>query len=203
MEDKKELQNKVILMYEAVISLIEEGKDINSIKVVDITSRAGIGKGTAYEYFKSKEEIIANALFYDLKKKCQEAIEAFSGESNFKTLIYNMLDWVYQNINNKRTVYYMFKVISNSYDINENIKMHFASCTCDIAKNFDFVKHIAKVGIHDGTIPAGMDEYYYCVAIVSAFAGFIMFMHSCIKIEKVSVECAKDFAYNSIVKSLN
>ena len=56
MEDKKELQNKVILMYEAVISLIEEGKDINSIKVVDITSRAGIGKGTAYEYFKSNEE---------------------------------------------------------------------------------------------------------------------------------------------------
>ena len=37
---------KVEAMYRAVLDLIREGKDISKIKVIDITSKAGIGKGT-------------------------------------------------------------------------------------------------------------------------------------------------------------
>ena len=62
-------RDKIEKMYQAVILLLDEGKDINSIKVADITERAGIGKGTAYEYFESKEEIIANAMRYNMKKQ--------------------------------------------------------------------------------------------------------------------------------------
>ena len=61
---EKKLCEKERLMFQAVIELIEEGMDIYSMKVSDITSRAGVGKGTAYEYFSSKEELIAKALFW-------------------------------------------------------------------------------------------------------------------------------------------
>ena len=44
---------KVLALYQAVIEFINEGCDINTLKVADITGRAGIGKGTAYEYFSS------------------------------------------------------------------------------------------------------------------------------------------------------
>ena len=37
-------------IYQAVIELFEEGADINNLTVAEITARAGIGKGTAYEY---------------------------------------------------------------------------------------------------------------------------------------------------------
>ena len=36
-------RDKIEKMYQAVILLLDEGKDINSIKVSDITERAGIG----------------------------------------------------------------------------------------------------------------------------------------------------------------
>ena len=40
---------KVLAMYQAVIEFINEGCDINTLKVADITGRAGIGKvPTAY-----------------------------------------------------------------------------------------------------------------------------------------------------------
>ena len=55
------LPEKVRLLYEAVLAMVTNGWDINRMKVSDITAQAGIGKGTAYEYFSSKEEIIANA----------------------------------------------------------------------------------------------------------------------------------------------
>ena len=45
---------KVLKMFQACAELMEEGMDVHDIKVVDITNRAGIGKGTAYEYFKNK-----------------------------------------------------------------------------------------------------------------------------------------------------
>ena len=44
-----------------MIELVNEGQDLTKLKVGDITAKAGIGKGTAYEYFSSKEEIVEKA----------------------------------------------------------------------------------------------------------------------------------------------
>ena len=63
------LPEKVRLLYEAVLAMVTDGWDINRMKVSDITAQAGIGKGTAYEYFSSKEEIIANAVLYDVEMR--------------------------------------------------------------------------------------------------------------------------------------
>ena len=60
----KEYLPKEKAIYQAVLALFEEGADLNSLTVSEITKRAGIGKGTAYEYFSDKEEMIAKALFY-------------------------------------------------------------------------------------------------------------------------------------------
>ena len=57
MEKRKqtaEIPEKVLLIYQAVPQMLKEGADINTLKVSEITERAGIGKGTAYEYFSSK-----------------------------------------------------------------------------------------------------------------------------------------------------
>ena len=54
--DTEKLKNppkKMRLMFEAVCGLVKEKKDIRALKVQDITEKAGIGKGTAYEYFSS------------------------------------------------------------------------------------------------------------------------------------------------------
>ena len=59
--EKRTLSEKELLLYQAVIELLDEGMEVHQIKVSDITNRAGVGKGTAYEYFSSKEEMIAIA----------------------------------------------------------------------------------------------------------------------------------------------
>lgn len=74
-ETENELKPKVRALYEAVLELLNENADISTMKVSDITSRAGIGKGTAYDYFKSKEEIIACAVMYDARRQGMETRE--------------------------------------------------------------------------------------------------------------------------------
>lgn len=71
---------KVKAIYRAVFELFEEGADLNSLTVSEITKKAGIGKGTAYEYFSDKEEMIAKAIFYNVEMFCQKIREGVSKE---------------------------------------------------------------------------------------------------------------------------
>lgn len=68
LEDIHKVPPKVYQMYEAVIQMLEEGQDAAGIRVSTITERAGIGKGTAYEYFDTKEEIIACAIVHQIQR---------------------------------------------------------------------------------------------------------------------------------------
>ena len=51
-------------IFEGVMRLAREGADLRLVTVQQIADAAGIGKGTLYEYFSSREEIIAATLMY-------------------------------------------------------------------------------------------------------------------------------------------
>ena len=89
---KTELSPKVKAIYEAIVVLFAEGADLNSLTVSEITTRAGIGKGTAYEYFANKEEMIAGALFYGLIQSC----EGLEQQMNQKENLYDKM-WLLLN----------------------------------------------------------------------------------------------------------
>ena len=73
-EVKEQLPEKVILIYRAVLQLLEEGVDLANLKVSDITEKAGIGKGTAYDYFDSKEDILVYALLFFIEDITERAV---------------------------------------------------------------------------------------------------------------------------------
>lgn len=80
MEEK--LSPKVEALYKAVMELLLEGREIRKMKVSEITERAGIGKGTAYEYFKSREELLVHALDYQQKIWAENIREELTGKSS-------------------------------------------------------------------------------------------------------------------------
>lgn len=94
---REEYLPKEKAVYKAVIELFEEGADINNLTVAEITGRAGIGKGTAYEYFSGKEEMIAKAFFYNGEMFCNQLYEGVSRE---KTL-YNKVNFVLLEMENQ------------------------------------------------------------------------------------------------------
>ena len=67
-EEIHQVPPKVRSMYTAVLQFIEEGADVANIPVSSITERAGIGKGTAYEYFDTKEEIVVCGIMYHVQQ---------------------------------------------------------------------------------------------------------------------------------------
>lgn len=72
MEAVSETPPKVLLMYDAVHQLVGDGVALGDIRVSAITELAGIGKGTAYEYFETKEEILACSFISYVNRLAEE-----------------------------------------------------------------------------------------------------------------------------------
>lgn len=95
MEEEK-LSPKVEALYKAVMELLLEGKEIRKMKVSEITERAGIGKGTAYEYFESREELLIHALDYQQKIWA----ENIHRELSFHSAFMDKMDCLFDLIDN-------------------------------------------------------------------------------------------------------
>ena len=72
------------LLYIAVLRLIAAGKPVEGLKVSEIASEAGIGKGTVYEYFTSREELLAGAVEYGKRREYDILIAGLSAVEGFQ-----------------------------------------------------------------------------------------------------------------------
>ena len=52
----------------AVLQLVAEGRDLGGIRISEIAETAGIGKGTVYEYFPSRDDLLIGAVLYHRQK---------------------------------------------------------------------------------------------------------------------------------------
>lgn len=93
-EDFGQIPPKVLKLYEAVNQLLEEGADPGSLRVSTITDRAGIGKGTAYEYFDSKDEIVIYAVVYQMQMAMMGLEKGLQERKSFREQINFLLDEV-------------------------------------------------------------------------------------------------------------
>lgn len=96
-ESKEEIPVKVQQLYRGVMELILEGADVRTLKVSDITQKAGIGKGTAYDYFDTREEIIVSAILHTMV--CiQEEVEA---ELALRTGFFDRMEYLLEVLEEK------------------------------------------------------------------------------------------------------
>lgn len=92
LEDIHQVPPKVRQLYMAVMQLFEEGTEIGNIRVSTITEMAGIGKGTAYEYFDTKEEMVACALVYQMQYIFDWLANVLEEKKSFKEQLDFILD---------------------------------------------------------------------------------------------------------------
>ncbi|MDD3369533.1 MAG: helix-turn-helix domain containing protein [Lachnospiraceae bacterium] len=89
-----DLPEKVQALFHAVVMLLGEGRNVQTLTVSEITTKAGIGKGTAYEYFSNKEEIIASAICYEAILFMQQLEQEMSTERTFQESLLTCLHYM-------------------------------------------------------------------------------------------------------------
>ena len=86
--DKK--AKKAEILHAAMQVFAEKG--VGRTKMADIAVAAGIGKGTIYEYFRSKEEIFAEAFRLVSEQTLQLMNQALHQSTDAETKLYRLLD---------------------------------------------------------------------------------------------------------------
>lgn len=195
---------KVVLMYQAVVDMVNEGVDVNNMKVADITARAGIGKGTAYEYFSTKEEIITRALLYEMMK-CIDFTEAVAyNEEGFERKVDRLLDYGAEHFHKGRTIFQILKIMFGSYDISETLKEQFWMLKEEnVCKQFKVLQQvIMEAGVKENILKEN-DLEKQRIVVNSQLVSFLMCVSSMQRGEtNMSIEEVKHFIYENIVKLL-
>lgn len=112
------MQKKQEQIYNAVLRLMAACENPADITISHIADEAGIGKGTVYEYFKSKEEIYAKAFVYLMDQKIGELSKLLCGKG-FQEGFYAMADYVLDNLKNNQSLFQILFVSQRLYGFHE------------------------------------------------------------------------------------
>ena len=109
-------------MYRAVVELIGEGEEIAELRVSTITGRAGIGKGTAYEYFDSKEEIVACAITYAIESSFRRLERELMEKEDFCGQLEYLLDEIERKDDRKVCFLRFLHLLTDTSDFSDLIR---------------------------------------------------------------------------------
>lgn len=158
--NNKDRLPKAIAVYDAVLRLIEEGCDITSLTVSAIAKAAGIGKGTTYDYFSSKDEIIAKSLIYGYRLLMDDIIENISKKESLKEKLSALMETSLQYSHMSSMFEQAVNIVSTSREMQNQIYSVFADEK--IAKSY-FIKLIDELKAaadNEGILGDGYDVDY-------------------------------------------
>ena len=153
-------------IYQSVFVLLQEGRDLSSLTVSEITEKAGIGKGTAYGYFKSKEEMVENAVAYGIFQCISVVSNHVSGKQTFEEKFMEVLNWMDK-------IYFEHHVSVILYQLTQS-SMRYSCQPNDEGKKYleEKIQQMVDTGISDGTLKCNYAREYQQYMIMSSLGAF-------------------------------
>lgn len=199
MENEK--NDKVMAMYQAVWKLLDEGKDLHKLKVSDITECAGIGKGTAYEYFRSKEEIVSKAMHYNCFMQFHELDKRVMEKQSFREALETCFDWLSETSESRNLV---LQVLKQTGELPPDPEcLHDSKKTDGVyAVMKKILGHLVKLGYREKLIRSEISHNLAALQILSQFLGFFVYQKAVSPANDNSIKMTKAFLCDNIVRSL-
>lgn len=198
LNDLENLPEKVLRLYEAVIQFAKEGAVITNLTVSEISSKAGIGKGTTYEYFESKEELISRAIYYSLYMNTKAALCIMAGDKDFKGKFYAIMDYMWSNKLNEDVTRSLFSAMKRGQ-----------SDQTDCMENSDKSREIITKTL-ENFIEQGIKEKAFKETDMTfcKYAICSQILHSVLFVQNENMymkdkEEIKDYIYNGLILMLN
>lgn len=203
MSCNKDNYPKAIAVCEAVLRLMRDKRDITAMTVSEIAREAGIGKGTTYDYFSSKEEIIAKSLIYGYRKLIDTAVEQMKSCETLKEKLYSLqnLAECSESINSFME---MLEKLAKKWDkMQDYIVTAFEYDRIHIVYVEKLMDDLIDAAYKERLISEGTDEDYVKCVFVSAVQSILGPLRRIMaKKNMVSQEKWMDYLYQMIVASL-
>lgn len=130
--------------------------------VSEIAKKAGLGKGTIYDYFRSKDEIFDEMFMYILETYEKQAKQSYNIEGTAKEKITKLLDFSYDFLSKNESLIEQtfFRMENISEDIRPRIERLHVSI-------FEFILEIIEEGIENGEINDKIDKNVIALIVMN------------------------------------
>ena len=195
---------KEILIFEGFSRLVDKGVSLNSIRVLDIAQSAGIGKGTVYEYFKSKEEVIAKSILYKMNIEFAGILEESNRVTGFKEKCNVGFEETMKVMRNQFSYFQMLLTSKEIHDV-------FTCLNGEKNEITEFRNYILRIleptidlGIKEGIINSNLNREYIQSVFISVCSGICTMVHFKFgEITNEDIQSQKEIAYTMLIKSLS
>ncbi|MDR2044460.1 MAG: TetR/AcrR family transcriptional regulator [Clostridium sp.] len=177
-EREEDLPEKVLLMYRAVMELLAEGADMNTIKVSAVTERAGIGKGTAYDYFDSKEEIIASAIAFQVKKITEEIFHGLKELDCFDRQAAYLLEQVAERLPKQDYFIRFVHMMTDTSSISRLFRERMEKETARKYRLDSVLRSVMEQAVRKGEIRGDLPVNYLVYALCARLIIYMLHIHT-------------------------
>jgi AcrR family transcriptional regulator len=194
----KKYSEKEIAIFEGVRQLMAQQTNMAQVTASDIAQAAGIGKGTLYNYFETKEDIIAETIFYVIEMQLGEVSKAISKETGFEEKLRAAFTLVGEFCQRRDSqIQLALAGMDNQLPAMEKymprVKLLFEQIEAMYCE-------LVELGIREGVIASyGMDYAIYVLR--SVMMGFCQPL--CCSEATISREQHREWAYQMMIKALN
>lgn len=197
-------QDKKELLYGAALSLIHENRDLSNIKVADIAAKANMGKSTVYEYFDSKEQLIAEAMI-NMFKGGIAAFEAIvDRELPFKETYMILLKNLSLMLDKKMSMMEYMTINESNFALHKTIKNLMNDKLEEI--RISYLKAMEKLvdkSLVEGIVKKKPSTFEWYMAIINSMTYVIIHKQGFPEFSNLSEEEVRERAYKAFVKSMN
>ena len=104
---------KEVAVFRAVLTLAGRGVNLTEVKMQQIADAAGMGKGTLYEYFTSKEQLLTDTVNWCVLHELETVTALPAEAADFDQLVQLTADYIEQLVTQRAVAYEMLAVVQH------------------------------------------------------------------------------------------
>lgn len=166
-------------IFQGVLSLAQQGVPLHEVKVQAIATAAGLGKGTLYEYFSSKEEILAATMLWCMERELGALEEQLAEENSFESQLENAQSFVLKMLLERGSSYRVIAAALTAPQgedgLPEEIRCPLEQCRQRLR---GLLQRIIDTGRREGRVAPGCSDEY-CHYVMKAAMTSICAAQSC------------------------
>ncbi len=198
-----EYSSKQLEIILATLKLLNDGKEIDKVTVKDIADCAKIGKGSVYDHFNSKEEIIKATIIKSFEDCFTEMEEIISTNKYFKDKVFTLYDLLIADIKSKSSLS-ILNLLASSKSFMEVRKVFQVDDFSRLDKMKKVVSEVLMQGVLEKEITKPSNMLYAEMVVfanLTSIGRFVSASH--LGYENNSEEKIKENAYLMLMKALN
>ena len=168
---QKKNEQTMSRIYDSAEKLFSE-KDFHDVKMEEIAKNAGVGKGTIYTYFKSKEDLLFQCLMHNVEEHQKGSYEVVNSGKDFKSTLPDAFEFMYAFFKEKARLIQRIMALLPKLKLSEtDIKY----CREMFLKGLDTSSGFFQRGIDEGIITNTMTSRQIAIIFQKMFDFNVMF----------------------------